>query len=410
MGVVLRNLTVLAAVAAFALPAAAFDGPTQQTGAKKSTAAQKEQKDAPDAGDEKSKTAAMVQQAFDAGIKAYGAGKNEEALRAFEASMRGGLPSAQMPRMLYYRGLTFRKLGKPGFAVSDLTSALWLKNGLSEAERADAIKVRALAYNEAGISDVPAVPQSSYAEAPALPGQSNSAPASQTAMAGGGSAPAPAPPSNAPAAPTPSSSSGGVGGFFSSLFGGGSSSEEKPAEAPSNTASISNEPPPADSSGWGGTTEVSSADAAPAQKRAPEIASPFVTQVAAAEQPSSSASDAAPVARSAPSSKTQIAAAEQPSPSASDAAPVARSAPSGKFRLQVAAVRSRSEADALAGLVVGRHAEQLGGRQPEVDEAVIGSMGTFYRVRLGPYANAKEPEQLCVALRSDGFDCLVVTQ
>ena len=63
--------------------------------------------------------------------------------------------------LLYYRGLVFRKLGKPGFAVSDLTSALWLKNGLSEAERADAIKVRALAYNEAGISDVPPVPQSS---------------------------------------------------------------------------------------------------------------------------------------------------------------------------------------------------------------------------------------------------------
>ncbi len=142
-------------------------------------------------------------------------------------------------------------------------------------------------------------------------------------------------------------------------------------------------------------------------QRAPEIASPFVTQVAAAEQPRSSASNAAPV----PSrpTKTQIAAAEQPSASTSDAAPVARSAPSGKFRLQVAAVRSRSEADALAGLVVGRHGEQLGGRQPEVDEAVIGSMGTFYRVRLGPYANAKEPEQLCVALRSDGFDCLVVS-
>ncbi len=99
-----------------------------------------------------------MQQAFDAGIKAYGVGKNEEALRAFEAAIRGGLPSAQMPRMLYYRGLAFRKLGKPGFAVSDLTSALWLKPGLSEAERADAIKVRALAYNEAGISNVPPVP------------------------------------------------------------------------------------------------------------------------------------------------------------------------------------------------------------------------------------------------------------
>ena len=93
-----------------------------------------------------------------------------------------------MPRMLYYRGLTFRKLGKPGFAVSDLTGALWLKNGLSEAERADAIKMRALAYNEAGISDVPAVPQSSFAEAPALPGQSSNTPGPQTAMTAAGSA------------------------------------------------------------------------------------------------------------------------------------------------------------------------------------------------------------------------------
>ncbi len=89
---------------------------------------------------------------------------------------------------------------------------------------------------------------------------------------------------------------------------------------------------------------------------------------------------------------------------------MASSSPSGKYRLQVAAVRSRSEAEALAGLLVGRHAEQLGGRKPEVDEFVIGSMGTFYRVRLGPYANAGEPETLCNALRSDGFDCLVVTQ
>ncbi|MEO8421811.1 MAG: SPOR domain-containing protein [Hyphomicrobium sp.] len=373
MGDVLRILTVLAAVFAVTLPAAALDAPAKKAGA------QKEEKVTPEsAGDEKSKTAAMVQQAFEAGIKAYGAGKNEEALRAFEAAIRGGLPSAQMPRMLYYRGLVFRKVGKPGFAVSDLTSALWLKNGLSEAERADATKMRALAFQEAGISDAPPVPQSSYAEAPTLPGQS--APAAGTQTASAGSTPAPAA-SNAPAAPTPPSSTGGVSGFFSNLFGGGSSSEEKPPE-PAATASIASEPPAAVGASWGGTTEVSHAEATPEQ-RAPEIASPFVTQVASVEKPGASANDAAPVARS---------------------------SPSGKYRLQVAAVRSRSEAEALAGLLVGRHAEQLGGRKPEVDESVIGSMGTFYRVRLGPYANAGEPETLCNALRSDGFDCLVVTQ
>jgi tetratricopeptide (TPR) repeat protein len=387
MGDFLRNLTLLLAVAAFAAPAMAFDGPTQKTGAKKSTAATKQEKEAaPDgaAADEKGKAAALVQQAFDGGIKAYGSGKFEEAQRAFDAAVRGGLPSAQMPRLLYYRGLTFRKLGKPGYAVSDLTNALWLKGGLSEAERADATKVRALAYNESGVSDVPPVPQSAYAEAPKIP--SSTPAATQTAMAGSGGSAAPA--SNAPAAPTPSSSSsGGIGGFFSNLFGG-SSSEEKPAEPPTSTASIGgdNAPPPDPAaSGWGASTEVvahGSAPNGPAPKRAPEIAAPFVTQVASVDQ--------------------------QPSAPAPPAERV--SAPSGKFRLQVAAVRSRSEAEALAGLLVGRHGDQLGGRHPEVDESVIGSMGTFYRVRLGPYASAQEPEQLCAALRSDGFDCLVLGQ
>jgi tetratricopeptide (TPR) repeat protein len=386
MGDFLRNLTLLLAVATFAAPAAAFDGPTQKTGAKKSTASEKQQKEAAPEGaaDEKGKAAALVQQAFDGGIKAYGSGKFEEAQRAFDAAVRGGLPSAQMPRLLYYRGLTFRKLGKPGYAVSDLTSALWLKGGLSEAERADAIKARALAYNESGVSDVPPVPQSAYAEAPKIP----STPATtQTAMAGGGGSAAPA--SDAPAAPTPSStSSGGIGGFFSNLFGGGSSSEEKPAEPPTSTASIDSDnapPPESAASGWGAATEVVAhgpAPNGPAPKRAPEIAAPFVTQVASVDQ-------------------------QPPTP----APPAERmSAPSGKFRLQVAAVRSRSEAEALAGLLVGRHADQLGGRHPEVDESVIGSMGTFYRVRLGPYASAQEPEQLCAALRSDGFDCLVLGQ
>ena len=384
MGDFLRNLTLLLAVAAFAAPAVAFDGPTQKAAAKKSTATAKQEKEAApaeSAADEKGKAAALVQQAFDGGIKAYGSGKFEEAQRAFDAAVRGGLPSAQMPRLLYYRGLTFRKLGKPGYAVSDLTSALWLKGGLSEAERADAIKARALAYNESGVSDVPPVPQSAYAEAPKIP--SSSPAATQTAMAGGSGSTAPA--SNAPAAPTPSSSSssGGIGGFFSNLFGGGSSSEEKPAEPPTSTASIDadNAPPPDPAaSGWGAATEVVAH--APAAKRAPEIAAPFVTQVASVDQ--------------------------QPSAPAPPADRV--STPSGKFRLQVAAVRSRSEAEALAGLLVGRHGNQLGGRHPEVDESVIGSMGTFYRVRLGPYASAQEPEQLCAALRSDGFDCLVLGQ
>jgi cell division protein FtsN len=81
-----------------------------------------------------------------------------------------------------------------------------------------------------------------------------------------------------------------------------------------------------------------------------------------------------------------------------------------QYRVQVASVRSRSEAYALAVRLVSQHSGALEGRKPEIQEAVIGSMGTFYRVRLGPYASSEESQQICGSLRATGFDCLVVTQ
>lgn len=82
----------------------------------------------------------------------------------------------------------------------------------------------------------------------------------------------------------------------------------------------------------------------------------------------------------------------------------------GKYRLQLASVRSREEADRLAATVMSTHANELGGAAAEVDETVIGNMGTFYRVRVGPYANANEPRKLCGSLKPQGYDCQVVTQ
>ncbi|MEQ1713744.1 MAG: SPOR domain-containing protein, partial [Hyphomicrobium sp.] len=82
----------------------------------------------------------------------------------------------------------------------------------------------------------------------------------------------------------------------------------------------------------------------------------------------------------------------------------------GKFRLQVAAVRSRAEAEELALKLKQAHGSAIGGREPAIEQSVIGAMGTFYRVRVGPYADANEPRQLCARIKPDGFDCLVVTQ
>ena len=45
-----------------------------------------------------------------------------------------------------------------------------------------------------------------------------------------------------------------------------------------------------------------------------------------------------------------------------------------------------------------------------VDEATFGTMGTFYRVRLGPYANAAAAKAPCDALKASGLDCLVTAK
>jgi tetratricopeptide (TPR) repeat protein len=452
MGHIARILAALAILAAGTLPLAAFDGPTQTTAPKKKAgAADKAATDAPadpksGVADEKQKIAELAQRTLDAGIKAFQAGKSDEAIKGLDAALHAGLSGQQTARALYYRGLVNRKLGKPGLAISDLTSALWLKDGLVGPEREAALSSRAAAYQEAGISAVPDVPQSSFSAdtssttgwqtamngSPVPPAPASvSAPVSAPSMApaaapvspaaprapvktattpgylssiSGHDAGVPAPAAEAPGpdparrpgsslaatsaaaqggpqdAPKPASS---IGGFFSSIgsvFGIGTSSSNTPNANDGTVTTASIAPPPeqqpaaapvAQTTGWSQTTEVTpSADAGSA----------FVTKVAIA-------------GRGAKSEKA-----------------IAAREPSGKFRLQVAAVRSRGEADALAASLVAKHGGELGARQPEVTEAVLGNMGTFYRVRVGPYADAKEPQQLCGGLRSSGFDCLVVIQ
>ena len=212
-----------------------------------------------------------MQQAFDAGIKAYERRQERGGdASAFDAAIRGGLPSAaDRARMLYYRGLAFRKLGKPGFAISDLTSALWLKDGLSEAERAGAIEDRALAYKEAGISNVPTVPQSTFAmrmppSTTGWPDGHDRDPAVHPAMHRARRHPRshPAGPAHAPGSAlaatstthglAPSTSSGGIGGFFSSIDSAAARRSTPNANAgSSSTSSIT---PPAAPAGSGSST------------------------------------------------------------------------------------------------------------------------------------------------------------
>lgn len=330
---------------------------------------------------------AVAERQLEAGIKSYQAGKHEAAVQSLNGAMQGGgLPSARMARALYYRGLAYKAQGKPAQSISDLTSAVWLKGGLDDKERADALAQRAAAYREAGLGEPPAL---------------DTAP--KPARTAADAVPASAKPVATAAAAAPASG-GGIGGFFSNLFGG---SSEPAAPAPAHTGSVPSAPK-AEVSSWTGDTKTAAvgvSPTAPAKPAPVKLATAPSSDVAPSHvtPPQSVAATAPP---SPPSPTNKVAAATPAAP-----APAAASAPaaSGRFKLQVAAVRTKAEADAIAAKLKKEMGRKLASRDPVVDEAAIGNMGTFYRVRIGPYADANEPRRLCVTLRAaGGYDCLVV--
>jgi hypothetical protein len=292
-----------------------------------------------------------AQRAIEAALKLLEAGKSEPAAQALTTVLSGGnLPPAIMAKALLYRGIAYRQQKKPAQAIADLTSALWLKGGLGEADRADALKQRTSAYQEAGLA------QGGEPIAPAVP---NAARATRTASA-----------SENLASPEASASSKQAGGGWSNPFAGWfggssstSSSSPAPTPAPPTTASIeASQPAPGaapatgtKSSGWSRNTEVHGN---------PERAA---TSVAVAK-------------------------------------------PEGRFRIQVGMVRTQAEAQALATRVKREHGATLATREPQIDEAAVGNMGSFYRVRIGPFASAQEGQAACAKLKGTGIDCLVVAQ
>lgn len=441
------------------------------------------------------KDSAAVQRAYAAGTKAFEAGNMADVERQLSVALAGGgLPNPQMAKALYMRGTAYRQLGKPAQAISDLTTAVWLKGGLSETDKKAATAERQLAYREAGLGDTPPPvggapldqgPTTTAAGAPAaapgaqvanvgqqsfwsnfsLPSIPNpfassepaatptagpapgaaapvaagfasgadgapaaapaqefataaaaeAAPVAQTSswdtqtaaateaapaaqqVAAAGYAPVPeatglsALPGSAPAAPqgeaggiaNPFAGAGtAISGFFGNVFGSGGSAAPQEA-SPVTTGST------APASDWGSETTVTTAQTSSMVQRGPDA--PVAEPVPVKDELPWTAAPAA----AEPAAAKKVAAAK----------PAA-----GKYKLQVAAVRSREEAERLAQALRGYQAVQEGVVSPEVDEAVIGSMGTFYRVRLGPYADAAEPGQLCKTLKPQGFDCLVVTQ
>ncbi len=325
--------------------------------AKPAAAAPQQPDDAPAA-----KDPAVALAAYTSGVKSYQAGKFDAAILSLNSAINnGGLASNLMAKALYYRGAASQQSGKSGQAISDLTSALWFKTGLDDAERAEAAKFRSAAYSDAGLPETAVAGQSSGQSAPSETG----------ALSSGLTTSSPGP------QPAQSSSSGGIGNIFGNLFGGSSQQSPSPPPAPAQAAPPP--PPPAPVAVAAATSET-------------EVL-PWANRPAAP--------DAAPAAPPAPA-----ATAPTPAPKAAAKPVPAKPAKAGAFRIQVAAVKTRDEASAIVSKL-----QALGGAiaatPSAVDETTFGSMGKFFRVRLGPYASAAEAKAPCETLKASGLDCLV---
>jgi SPOR domain len=343
------------------------------------------------AGSEASRDGNAAWRDYDAGVQLLRSAQPEAASEKFSKVIAGSnVPAPLMAKTLLQRGIAYRQEGKPGQAVADLTSAMYLRNGLSEPEKADATAQRSAAYREAGLTEQ-GVAQPDQGRAKVVASGSSSGAASLMAAS---SVKVPtaslAPGGDAPDKP----SSGGTGGFFSKLFGSSDSTDSSPppiAAAPS--------PATAAVSAWS-TPEATAVTGGKAAKTGAKVAavgggSEILPWEKPAGAPATDSPAAAKAKAPAPRTVAAVAAGDGAKPSVSG----------GKFRLQLAAVMSREEAQASAARVKSQFGADIGSRAATIDEAALGS-STMYIVRFGPYASAAEIKALCTRIRATGMDCL----
>jgi hypothetical protein len=115
---------------------------------------------------------------FAAGTKAFEQGKTDQAIAALSTAINTGkLAPPQLAKALFYRGVAYRKQAKPGQALSDLTAAVWLRGGLSDADRVVAEDHRRSLQREVGLPTGPAPGAAVVATSPPVPPVASNPPA-----------------------------------------------------------------------------------------------------------------------------------------------------------------------------------------------------------------------------------------
>jgi len=224
--------------------------------------------------------------------------------------------------------------------------------------------------------------------------------------------------------------------FSTNVTGGDASAPPPQGEpAPTHTAaaspsgwstSVADETQPNSGGGnrltrwFGSLTDSESSGAAPAAAPSPAATPPQTTQVA---QPSPQAPAAAASSNWATTTEADASAGGDTSNKSgsrwtrlfsrtAEAEPQAQPAPAAQsgnaYQLQLATSRSEDEAKALWKKV--SQTQSLPGVQPNIERVEIGSFGTFYALRIGPFPDKAESLKVCNALKRSGIDCSLAEQ
>jgi hypothetical protein len=201
-------------------------------------------------------------------------------------------------------------------------------------------------------------------------------------------------------------------------------SAEAPAAAAAKPAPVAVTPAP--------PPPVVKAEAPPAPKPAPAKIEPAPVKPAPAKTETPPKSVAALIQQAnsepvkpAPAPKAPPAAKPAPAPAQATGAPrsltppqqVAANAPaklaapaaaaSGSYMLQIGAFKSQAEAAAAWKTYQGKHAALLSGYSDNVQQADLGEKGTWYRLRIGGFADKEVATALCDRLKADGGACML---
>jgi len=348
------------------------------------------------------------------GAASLAAGKYDAAVRQLSATINSDNASrTDAAQALYLRGIAYRKMGEPARAAADLGAAIWL--GLSEADKVKAMVNRGLAYQAAGLGKEGAA---ELASARKLSGSR----AVDDLIAEGGGAPG---------------GSAAIAAFSTevrpeedqgaSRARDAAPSGEPPATRTANASpgawstSVADESRPAQSSGgnrltrwFGSLTDSSAPQPAPQAAPAPASAPPRPAPQPSAATASSSWStttdvqEASAGASAGEGSSRWSRLFNRTAEATPQAQPAAAPASGGAYKLQLATSRSEAEAQALWKQV--SRTQSLVGMQPEIERVEIGSFGTFYALRIGPFPDKAESLKVCNALKRSGIDCSLAEQ